>query len=569
MINIVESRPPLKVSGLSSFLITLNYNPAVVDTLKTLPCAVWHKKLLTWEIPADCLAEALDKLTFYDEITLQLKPDLAKSKTDHFQLTESEILSFKFTPFQHQIEGVNFGLDPERPKWLLLDSMGLGKTNEIIMYAEVLKSRGLIDHCMIICGVDSLRQNWKSEIKKFSNESCIVLGEKISKRGKVSYEPIKKRAEILKKPIEEFFVIVNAATLRSDEIIEAFKKGPNKFGLIAVDEVHKFATKTSAQGSNLLKLGADFKVAATGTLLINSPLSCYMPLAWTENDKATLTNFKSQYCEFGGFGDKQIVGYRNLDVLREEIQHCSIRRTLDQVRADMPPKSITYEFVEMSDEHRKFYEAIKEGVKEEADRVELKAGNLLALTTRLRQATACPSILTSQEILSSKIERVAEVAEELLSQGEKVVIFSTFKEPVYELAKLLKDFNPSVNTGDQDDSEVRRNMDHFQEDPAEKLFIGTHGKCGTGWTLNAASYLLCLDSPWTWSSLSQSADRIWRVTNTRPAIIKVFGCSDSIDDRVWEIVETKKELADYMIDGKENELSLSLQNEMRRILREL
>jgi SWI/SNF-related matrix-associated actin-dependent regulator 1 of chromatin subfamily A len=235
----------------------------------------------------------------------------------------------------------------------------------------------------------------------------------------------------------------------------------------------------------------------------------------------------------------------------------------------MPPKTITYELVEMSDEHRKFYEAIKEGVKEEADRGELKSGNLLALTTRLRQATACPSIVTSQDILSSKIERAVEIAEDLLEQGEKIVIFGTFKEPIYELAKLLEKYKPSVNTGDQDDSEVRRNMELFQNNPAELLFLGTHGKCGTGWTLNAASYMICIDSPWTWSSLSQSADRIWRVTNTRPAIIKVLGCAETIDDRVWEIVEAKKDLADYMIDGKENELSASLQNEMRRILREL
>ena len=569
MINIRECSPPRKVSGLSSFLITFNYNPVIVDTLKCLTTTYYHKKDFTWEIPVDELCEVLEKLTFIDEIQLQLLPDLPVSKTDRFQLTESEILSFRFKPFEHQVEGVNFGLDPQRPKWLLLDSMGLGKTNEIIMYAEVLKRRGLIDHCMIICGVDSLRQNWKREIEKFSNESCMVLGEKISKRGKVSYESVKKRAEILKNPISEFFVIVNAATLRSEDFIEAFKKSENRFGLIAVDEVHKFATKTSAQGTNLLKLGADFKVAATGTLLLNSPVSCYMPLSWTENDKATLTTFKSQYCEFGGFGDKQVVGYKNLETLREELQACSIRRTLDQVRPDMPLKTVTYELVEMDTEHRKFYDAIKEGVKEEADRVDLKAGNLLALTTRLRQATVDPGILTSQDIPSSKIERASEIAEDLMSQGEKVVIFSTFKEPVYKLATLLAKWNPSVNTGDQDDSEVQRNRDRFQDIPEEKLFLGTHGKCGTGYTLNAASYAIFLDTPWTDASLSQSTDRIWRVTNTRPAHIKILACLDTIDERVRDVVETKKDLADYVVDGKENDLSVSLQNEMRRILREL
>jgi SNF2 family DNA or RNA helicase len=156
-----------------------------------------------------------------------------------------------------------------------------------------------------------------------------------------------------------------------------------------------------------------------------------------------------------------------------------------------------------------------------------------------------------------------------MSQGEKVVIFSTFKEPVYKLATLLAKWNPSVNTGDQDDSEVQRNRDRFQDIPEEKLFLGTHGKCGTGYTLNAASYAIFLDTPWTDASLSQSTDRIWRVTNTRPAHIKILACLDTIDERVRDVVETKKDLADYVVDGKENDLSVSLQNEMRRILREL
>jgi SNF2 family DNA or RNA helicase len=570
MINIRESRPPLKVSGLSSFLITFNYNPAIVDIVKSLPTAYYHKKTYTWEIPVDCLSAALESLTFVDDITLQLIPDKDDgSKTDRFQLTQEEILSFKVKPFQHQIEGVNFGLDPDRPKWLLLDSMGTGKSLTIMTYAETLKRRGLIDHCMIICGVDSLRQNWKREIARFSNESCIVLGEKISKKGKISYEPVKKRVEILKNPIEEFFVIVNAATLRSDEFVEAFKKSKNRFGLIAVDECHRFQTKTSAQGGNLLKLNADYKVAASGSLVTNSPLSCYIPLSFTENEKATLSTFKSQYCEFGGFGDKQVVGYKNLETLREEIDHCAIRRTLEQVRSDMPSKFITYEVIEMSDEHRKFYEAIREGVKEEADKIELKSANLLALTTRLRQATACPGILTTQPILSSKIERCVDLVEDLISQGEKVVVFSNFKEPVYQLAELLKQYQPLVNTGDQDDTLVGRNVDLFQYDPDYKVFLGTHGKCGTGWTLNAASYLICIDTPWTDASLSQSTDRIWRVTNTRPAIVTVLTCIDTIDERVREIVETKKELSDYLVDGKSNELSISMQNELRRILQTL
>ena len=199
--------------------------------------------------------------------------------SDDFKLTSAEISSFHFTPFPHQVDAINYGLDPKHKKWLLLDSMGLGKTLELIGLAETLYKRGEIEHCLVICGVDSLRQNWKAEIQKFSNLSVLVLGEKISKKGRISYETVKARAETLKQPISEFFVIVNAATLRSDDVIEAFSKSPNKFDMIAVDEAHRFATKSSQQGTNLLKLKAQYKVAATGTLLLNSPVSCYVPLA--------------------------------------------------------------------------------------------------------------------------------------------------------------------------------------------------------------------------------------------------------------------------------------------------
>ena len=352
-----------------------------------------------------------------------------------------------------------------------------------------------MDHCLIICGVDSLRQNWKNEIKKFSNLDCVVLGEKVSKKGNISYRSVNERVKQLKDPIQEFFVIVNAATIRSDKFVEAFKSSQNKFGLIAVDEAHKFATKTSQQGSNLLKLKSPYKVAATGSLITNSPLSAYMPLAWTENDAATLTMYKSQYCTFGGFNNSQVIGYKNLDTLKEELYSCMIRRTLDQVRTSMPPKTVETELVEMSDDHKKFYDAIVDGVKDEADKINLNANNLLALTTRLRQATACPGILTSQPIISTKIERAAEIAQELLDQNEKVVIMSIFKEPVYQLAKMLEQYDPLLGTGDIQDATVSENISKFQNDPGQKLFICTHSKCGTGVTLNAASYMICLDTP--------------------------------------------------------------------------
>lgn len=272
--------------------------------------------------------------------------------------------------------------------------------------------------------------------------------------------------------------------------------------------------------------------------------------------------------KFGGFGDKQVIGYKNLETLKEELNTCMIRRTLNQVRADMPLKNINYEVIEMDPQHRKFYEAIVDGVKEEADKIKLNSSNLLALTTRLRQATAFPGILTTQPISATKVNRAVELAEELIQQGEKVVIFSSFKEPLYQIAKMLEAYAPLVGTGDFTEQQIQDRVEKFQSDPDAKLFLGTHARMGTGFTLNSAAYMICLDTPYTDASFSQSTDRIWRITNKMPAFVTVLTCSNTVDERVREIVETKKELADYVVDGKENSIAMSeaLTNELKRIV---
>lgn len=565
----IEERHPVKVSGISSFFVSFIYSEPVVNALKTLPNYYYHKKDKIWEIPACYLSLLLDTLTFIDDIALKLinVPEIQTiSKTD---LTPEEVEAFKYTPFKHQVEAINYGLSRTAGNgWLLLDSMGLGKSLSMMYLAETLHKRGLIDHCLIICGVASLRQNWKKECLKFSNESAVVLGEKIAKSGRIYYKSMKERVEILKNPIDEFFVITNIESLQNEAIVEAINKS-GKFGMMAFDEAHR-GSRSSQMGTNLMKLKAPYKVAATGTIIVNNPQSAFVPLVWTGNDASTFTNFKSLYCEFGGFNNYQVVGYKNLDLLKDELDSCSLRRTLDQVRDDMPAKTIETEIIELDESHRKFYDAIKQGVAAEADKVHLDASNLLALTTRLRQATSCPGFLDTNPPESTKIRRCIELVEDIIDTGEKVVVLATFKESVNELAAKLAKFRPLINTGDVPDDLVSRNIDEFQNNPESKLFIGTWAKCSTGITLNAASYMICLDTPYTDAMFQQGCDRIYRVTNTRPAFIKVLLCADTIDERVWQIVETKKDLGDYLVDGKENNFANeSFTNELRSILADI
>lgn len=246
IITLQEISPPIKLSGLSSIIVKFNYNQYIVDTLKTFPTYYYHKKDKTWEIPICYLGRLLDSLTFFDDMQLEL---LDTPKSQQFRLhrqynleplSEIEEISFKATPFPHQLEAVDFLLKQE--KSLLLDGCGVGKSLEIILFAETLKKRGLIDHCLVITGIAGLRGNWEREIQKFSTESVITIGKYITRNGTTRYRPMPKRAEQLKNKIEEFFVLLNVESLRDSKIVEAINKSENKFGLIVFDEIHKCLT---------------------------------------------------------------------------------------------------------------------------------------------------------------------------------------------------------------------------------------------------------------------------------------------------------------------------------------
>lgn len=543
MIN-VEERRCEKLSGITSIFLSFDYQEVIVSWIKqNIDIHIYNKKTKEWEVPILYLDKILDNLSVFDSLNIKLYKE-----KNHSLDAKQVIKNYKLKPFPYQEEAIRYGISHN--KWLLLDGMGLGKSAQIIHIAEELKAQGKISHCLVICGIATLRGNWKKEIRIHSNETFKVIGEKVNKKGISSYLGIKDRINELLKPIDEFFLIINVETLRSDDFVNAIKYGPNDIGMIVVDEIHKCANKGSQQGKNLLKLKANYQIAATGTLLMNTPINAYLPLKWLDIDKANLTTYKQQYCQFGGFGGHEIIGYKNLDILKDEIETNSLRRTKESVLKSLPPKTVLNEIVTLSDEHRKFYKDVKKGVKDECDKIKLSTNNLLALVTRLRQATACPQILTTKNISSSKLDRCEDMVDELMNRGEKVVIFSTFKESVTYLEEKLKRYNPLICTGNTKDPEIDKNIDLFQNDDTHKLIIATHQKLGTGVTLNRASYMIFIDTPFTAAAFQQSCDRIYRIGTKNPVFIYNLICENTIDERVAEIISTKQAMSDYIIDDK-------------------
>lgn len=441
---------------------------------------------------------------------------------------------------------MQYGLNHDN--WLLLDDPGLGKSGQAIYLAYELKKRRKFKHCLIVCGINNLKMNWVKEICKHIDSSYMILGQKINKKGKLVIGSVKERVAQLKKPIKEYFIITNIETLRENSIIKELKEGKNKIDLMIVDEVHVCKSSSSIQGQHLLKLSSiDYKLGMTGTLLTNDPLDLYVPLKWIGIEKSNFTTFKYNYCTYGGPFGNNIVGYKNLDLLKYQLNKCSLRRKVDEV-LDLPEKNIITEYIEMDNAQQKFYNNIKQGIIDEVDKVHMSVTSLLSIVTRLRQATALPSILTTEAIESAKVNRAIELVKEILSINEKVVIFSTFKDTVYTLQEQLKEFQPLVATGDTKESEIWELQDKFQTNKDSRIFIGTWQKIGTGITLNSAHYMIFIDTPWTQASFRQNCDRIYRIGTNKPIFIYNLVTKDTIDERVLELVNEKKALSDYVID---------------------
>ena len=552
----VSEKKTIKLPGKTSLFVQFDYNEDSVKAMKSCSNSVYHKKEKVWEIPLTSLSQLLDNLARVDDIQL----DLLKDKTQKDK--QVELGNFKTKPYQYQIDGIKYGL--QHDDFLLLDVPGLGKSLQAICIAQERKRLNGIEHCLIICGVNTLKTNWVKEIQTHSNLTCRILGQKTNSKGNIVIGGVKDRISQLQEKIDEFFVITNIESLRDDDLLKAIQTGSNKFDMVVVDEIHACKSPTSQQGKNLLKLKAKYKIGMTGTLLLNDPLDCYVPMKWIGADRSTYTNFKYYYCNFGGPFNNIPMGYKNLDVLKDQLQDYSIRRTKDLL--DLPEKTVINEFVDMAEDHKKFYTNIKNGIVQQVDKVHLSTANLLSLVSRLRQATVLPQILTSEQVEPSKILRAVQLVGEIVQNGNKVVVFSTFKDSARYIFNLLQDYKPLLCTGDQKDSQIQEAIQKFQTDDENKVMVATWQKMGTGVTLTQASYAIFLDTPWTSGVYEQAQDRIHRIGSTSPVFIYNLICKGTIDERVLQIVDSKWALSNYVID---NDTSDEVINSLRNYIEEL
>lgn len=542
MINIKENIAS-KVPGETSVYVSFDYRKDLVTAIKSVGDGHYDSKTHTWEFPATALSALIEVASIYDDVDLTLLKTEEPPTEEVFELAD-----YKTKPFEYQLDAIQKGLNHD--KLLLLADPGLGKTLMSIYIALERYNRGQIEHCLIICGVNTLKYNWKSEILRHSDLSCKILGERQTKSGRSVIGTIADRLEDLKHPIDEFFVITNIETIRDDSIVKEIAKGKaNKFDMIIVDELHKCKSPTSQQGKNLLKLGAaPYLLGLSGTILVNSPLDLYVPLKWIGANHSAYNAFKFYYASYTGNFNNILVGYKHTDVLKDALNKYALRQTKDLL--NLPAKNVIHELVEMDLAQAKLYTDVKKGIANEIDKIELNTTSLLSLLTRLRQVMSCPGILTTENVPSSKVDRACDLAEDILASGEKVIIYSIYKDTVAMLAEKLKAYSPKVCTGDTKDTDLAATVELFQTDPNTRIILATPQKLGTGITLTAARYVIFVDCLWTAAENQQAEDRIYRIGSDKPVFIYYLWNAHTIDYRVRELVENKGDLFDMMVNNK-------------------
>lgn len=561
----------IKVKNHTLYVQT-DYDKNIVSFMRSRPVRKWNSVNKQWEIPESELENLLAILEGYE-----YKIKYVEAEPEKIVNKIPEWYEFKTAPYRHQEEAVSYALSHN--KFLLADEQGLGKTKTVLDTACILKKEKSVKHVLIIACVNSIKFNWKAEVETHTNETGYILGTRITRKGR---EYIGSNEERLK-DIENlstnpnYFIITNIETLRYTKKVEVPLKTKGKGGvqrfkkqtifpiiqelqkqikngevsIILCDEVHKCKDPNSLQGKALLALSCENQIAMTGTPIMNNPIDIYTILHWLGLEKRSLYSFRNRYCVLGGFGNHQIIGYKNLPELQSVVDKCMLRR-LKQDVLDLPEKIYINEFVEMSKPQIKLYEDVLDTILADIDRVKMSP-NPLTMLIRLRQVTGNPNILTSKNMENPKFERMLEIVSDLVEEGKKCIIFSNWTNiinPAFDLLKL-KGFNPAMYTGENTDCREAE-KDRFMTDKSCKVLLGTIDAMGTGLTLTAASTVIFLDEPWNRAKKDQCEDRVHRIgTKESPNIITLM-CKGTIDERIHNIVYRKGKISDIIIDKEED-----------------
>lgn len=463
--------------------------------------------------------------------------------------------------YKHQIRGANmalraFGaLDAKTPGGGFgeLFEMGCGKTLTTIAVAGALYNLGKIDRVLVVAPT-SVCSVWPHDLNQFAAfpwEARVLLGDK-KKR-------LKALNELKNWPFKALRIaVINYESTHRDGIFEAL--AAYRPDLIVCDESQRIKNPSAAQSKALHKLGdaAPFRMILSGTPVQNNAVDLYSQYRFLDPAVygANFYAFKNRYCIMGGYGQHQIVGYRNMDELVEK-EHSVAYRVTKEECLDLPQQTFINRYVQFADAEQAIYEQLRKSSFLELETGEnVTATTILTMYLRLMQLTG--GFLTADEstrpkqVNTAKLDALADIVDDyVVDAGKKLVIFARFRAEIAAIENLLRLRKIQYGSiyGDVPMEERGKIVEDFQTNPDTKVFVAQIQTAGLGITLHAASTAVFYSYDYNYANYAQALARIHRIGQHLPVTYIHLVVDGSIDEKILAALENKEDMAKTVVDS--------------------
>lgn len=463
--------------------------------------------------------------------------------------------------YKHQIRGANmalraFGaLDAKTSGGGFgeLFEMGCGKTLTTIAVAGALYNLGKIDRVLVVAPT-SVCSVWPHDLNQFATfpwEARVLLGDK-KKR-------LKALNELENWPFKALRIaVINYESTHRDGIFEAL--AAYKPDLIVCDESQRIKNPSAAQSKALHKLGdaAPFRMILSGTPVQNNAVDLYSQYRFLDPAVygANFYAFKNRYCIMGGYGQHQIVGYRNMDELVEK-EHSVAYRVTKEECLDLPQQTFINRYVQFTDAEQAIYEQLRKSSFLELETGEnVTATTILTMYLRLMQLTG--GFLTADEstrpkqVNTAKLDALADIVDDyVVDAGKKLVIFARFRAEIAAIENLLRLRKIQYGSiyGDVPMEERGKIVEDFQTNPDTKVFVAQIQTAGLGITLHAASTAVFYSYDYNYANYAQALARIHRIGQRLPVTYIHLVVDGSIDEKILAALENKEDMAKTVVDS--------------------
>jgi hypothetical protein len=425
---------------------------------------------------------------------------------------------------------------------ILADDMGLGKTIQALTMLQQYKTdyEGLM--AIVICPT-TLIYNWQNETKKFTPELSVHIHHGGARTRSIE--------ELTKANI----IITTYGTLRSD--IQLLLK--IKFDYVVLDESQAIKNPSSKVTKAACLLNATNRICMSGTPLQNNTFDVFAQMNFLNPGLlGSMEFFRNEFANpIDKFGDQEPKEH-----LRKLLYPFILRRTKEQVAKDLPDKTEQILFCEMEKEQRKIYDAYRNSYREKIlgsiDDVGIGRSQLTILQglMKLRQICDSPAILNEEDKFPNHSIKLDELTREITENiGEhKALVFSQFLGMLALIKEKLIAENIPFEYFDGGTSATDREkaITNFQNNTECRVFLISLKAGGVGLNLTAADYVYLVDPWWNPAVEQQAIDRTHRIGQTKNIFAYRMICIDTIEDKILQLQERKKQLAKDLIADDAN-----------------